>query len=208
MATGEEIRTVYVALKTICTEASQMLSTLQGEMSRKGFKCLNTGGVLWDTSEDVGNPIYWLPYFLQMVFVSGDVSRATRAIGVQILFDDPNGRIDLLFPVVLCGVMDWSADHRPAGSNNFYDLCLKANDRVETEPDPPFFRRRFADSWDCREAIGYFLRLVALEDRTKLIELVVNPCIDLFNRKVDFARSAITGCSLTPHEFLGESSSG
>jgi hypothetical protein len=106
MATGEDIRKVYVAMKTICAEASQMLAAFQGEMSRKGFKCVNAGGVLWGTSNAVGKPSYWLPYFLQTIFVSGDVNKATSAIGLQILFDEPEGRIDLVFPVVLCGVLE------------------------------------------------------------------------------------------------------
>jgi hypothetical protein len=206
MASGEEIRKVFVAMKSICNEASQMLIELGGELARKGFQRQNAA-IIWQTSATVDFPRYWLPYFLQRIFVAQDPAKAGRAMGVQILFDEPEGKIDLTVPIVLCGILEWKAEHKPVGSNNFYNLCLRVKSATDVESDPPFYTARFPTSWDCSEATGYFLPLVALEDRTKLLSLVVEPCLQLFKGNRDRARSAVEGVALTPQQFIGDYSS-
>jgi hypothetical protein len=202
MATGEEIKKIYTAMKSVCREASQMLIEVGAELDRHRFKRQNSQ-VMWELSKAVENPAVWLPYFQQMVFISQLPAKSGRAIGIQILFDDPYSRIDLMFPIVLCGVMEWTAAHKPVGSNNFFTLCIKANEPRGLESDLPFYRARFEDGWDCSEALGYFLPLVAVEDRAKLVSLVVEPCLKMFDGNLEAARSAVNAVALKPQQFIG-----
>jgi hypothetical protein len=206
MASGEDIRKIYTAMKSICNEASQMLAEIAGELARHKFKRQNAA-IIWGTSAAVENPGKWLPYFQQRIFVPQDSAKASRKIGAQILFDEPEGRIDLVFPIVLCGILEWATEHKPVGSDNFYNLCLRVKNPGEVECDPPFYKARFPSSWDCSEATGYFLPLVALEDREKLVSLVVRPCLQLFDGNRDAARSAVDGAALTPQQFISDYSS-
>jgi hypothetical protein len=201
MASGEDIKKIYAAMKSVYTEASQMLIELGSELARCGFTRQNSA-IMWEMSQAVENPSKWLPYFQQRIFTPSDLTKASRTIGVQILFDDPDGRIDLVYPIILCGVLEWAAEHKPVGSNNFYTLCLKVKNPNEVECDAPFYKARFTGGWDCSETIGYFLPLVAVEDRKKLVSLVVEPCIQLFEGNRDAARSAVDGVALTPQHFI------
>jgi hypothetical protein len=52
--------------------------------------------------------------------------------------------------------------------------------------------------------MGYFLPLHSLVDRRALSSLIVNPCIDLFEGKIEAAESAIKNLSVVPKDFLAQ----
>jgi hypothetical protein len=67
-----------------------------------------------------------------------------------------------------------------------------------------FHKANFPTTSDCSQIMGYFLPLHSLVDRRALSSLIVNPCIDLFEGKIEAAESAIKNLSVVPKDFLAQ----
>lgn len=201
---GADIKRIYDAMKSLCIETSQMLSEIKGELAKNHFQQKNPT-TSWYRSGAIDQPSFWLPYFLQVLFSQRDGEWGDRAVGVVVLFDDGYAGL-VKYPIVVCGVLRGLSEQKPIGSDNFVNFCSKPAIWKEAEYHTPFFTARFPKSSDCSELTAYFLELVSLEDRAKLISLVVQPCLDLFQDNLDAARSAVEGAAVTPKDFLADPS--
>jgi hypothetical protein len=208
MATGPEIRRVYESAKAIFLETSQMLSEIKGELANNSLRQKNSA-MLLGGSAALDRPRLWLPYNQQIVFSRRENNHwEDRAVAVNILFDDAYyGEVDLKFPIALCGILKGVAGQKPVGSDNFSDFGCKPELWSRAKYDAPFFSLEFAKNTDSAEATGYFLPLVSLEDRGKLVSLVVSPCLKLLNEDVQGSRSIIAGAAILPRDFLADRSS-
>jgi hypothetical protein len=195
---GVKIRKHYASMKAIFVETSEMLSALVGQFERRGYKQRNSA--IRSGSNALSQPGEWLPYFLQVLFSRPEPRTGFNAIGVNILFDDAYERqIELTFPVVFCGVLQMLTDPK-AYSDALYQTCRTT--KVNLVQSGAFQKANFPATSDYSQIMGYFLPLHFLVDRQALSSLIVNPCINLFEGKVEAVESAIKNLSVTPKDFL------
>ena len=195
---GVKISRHYASMKAIFVETSEMLSALAGQFERRGYKQRNNA--IRSGSNALSLPGQWLAYFLQVLFSRQEPGTGFNVIGVNVLFDDACERqIELTFPVVFCGVLQMITDPK-AISDALYQTCRTA--KVNLVQLGAFQKANFPATWDCSQIMGYFLPLHSLVDRQALSSLIVNPCTDLFEGKIEAAESAIKNLSVAPKDFL------
>jgi hypothetical protein len=208
MANGREIKQIYDAMKRICSESSQMLKVIRDNFDEKSFKCLNASKVMWDTSKAIDDGTYWLPYFQQLLFVPKDQIAPKKALGVNILFDEPGGGIDNVIPFVTCGLLSWEKGSTEKTSNHLWGAGWWDGDeppRPKTTFSPPLYRTVFAKSGnDCEKITYYLLPLDELKSENTVVSLIVKPLLDLYKGEDEKVRSAVRSVAITLEEVKGE----
>jgi hypothetical protein len=202
MANGVEIKAAYDSLREVCYATSLMLSELRRELDYKAQLTQKNSTIMPWKSALFDQPRMWLPYHQQLLFCEKRSNRwASEAIGIDVYFDDGyHARQTLKYPVVFCGVLRGIAAQNPIPSFNFYELCANAHKNICHEA--PFYSAGFKKTQDCTDAIGYYLALDRLEDRARLVALIVVPCLALLKYDVDAARTAIGSVALKVQDFV------
>jgi hypothetical protein len=178
MATGREIKQIYDAMKRICRETSQMLTVIHDNFGRQGFViATKNSSVMWGTSSSYSSPDYWLPYFQQILFAPKEKSNPNRAVGINILFDDPE--LDNVIPFASCGVLSWKDDSYAQRSDEFYGAGWHPEDPGKTSFTPPLYKTVYANK-DCREITFYLLPLDIINSEDAVVSLVVEPLLSLY----------------------------
>lgn len=104
MATGLEMKEVYDLMKRICIETSNLLKVINDLFEEEGFEAVGGSAVMWERSNHYRYPEYWLPYFMQRVFVKEEGSR--KGIGINIMFDGSMHGLKNRIPFVTCGLLE------------------------------------------------------------------------------------------------------
>jgi hypothetical protein len=204
MATGREIKEIYDSMKKICRETSQMLSVVHDNFGLQGFViATKNSGVMWGTSASYLNPGYWLPYFQQMLFAPKGNSNTNRAVGVNILFDDPDGNLDNVIPFVSCGVVSWKEGVSAKPSNEFYNAGWYPEQLVKTSFTPPLYKTTYTNK-DCREITFYLLPLDIINSENAILSLVVEPLLGLYKEEYETVVARVKDVAITVDQVKGE----
>jgi len=172
MITDSQIMQVYAAMEKICNEVNSMMVALDDLMKGKKFEQFSP--LRWETSEAIGAPGYWLPYFSQRQYRKK--GHLKRAAGFQILLKD--NTTDNSIPFITCGISE-SDKELPTKNDDFYvagwhDEEIQ-NSRFKIN-NTPFC---YSKSESC-VILSYFLRLTAISNQNDLNEMVVKPMAKLF----------------------------
>jgi hypothetical protein len=199
MATGREIKQIYDSIKRICRETSQMLTVIHDNFGRQGFGiATKNSSVMWGTSTSYSSPDYWLPYFQQMLFAPRVESNPNRAVGVNVLFDDPDpvGDLGNVIPFVSCGVLSWKNGSCAQRSDEFYGAGWHPEDPGNTSFTPPLYHTVYENK-DCREITFYLLPLDVINSEDAVVSLVVEPLLSLYRGEHETVISRVKNVAIS-----------
>jgi len=149
--------------------------------------------VMWDTSTSYSEPDSWLPFFQQMRFRREGEEQFDRAVAINVLLDDPY--LQNAIPFVSCGCITLTRGKNReflSRSDEMYDAGLGG----EIKHTSPFYDTKFTKH-NCDEIRNYFLPLDVIESEERVILLIVEPLIELYNGNQEGAAKKIEGFAIT-----------
>ncbi|MDF2479033.1 MAG: hypothetical protein K0S25_827 [Bacillus sp. (in: firmicutes)] len=102
MSIGEEMKHVYDEMVKIYTETGKLISIIEDEFAKKGWTA-GDHGVTWDRSSRFESSEFWLPYFMQRVYIKDNTS---RGVAFSILFDGLDEDHQIAYPTLSCAVAE------------------------------------------------------------------------------------------------------
>lgn len=199
MATGVEIKAVYDMMKRICVETSKLLIVINDLFEKEGFQAVGGSAVMWDKSNDYRNPEYWMPYFMQRVFVKEKDSK--KGIGINIMFDGSMHELENKIPFVTCGLFEAQRGKAQKG-NSLYLAGWTEQKEENREKYGLICTDNFTD--DGVIVTSYFLPLDILNNQEKVNQSIIQPLIHLYNGDHDKARNLIEPVAIGLEEILGQ----
>jgi len=189
VATGIEIKQIYDAMKEICVETSEFIKVVNDLFAEQGFKPpKNTVSVMWDTSTSYLNPHKWLPYFQQRVYRKYKTSIKSKAVGINVMFDNGNNKI----PYISCAFICAKERQIVNTSDEFYWAGWGYS---SVSYNNPFYVTNFQIEQDYpgkyKTIINYFLPFDCIVNKHSVEHLVVQPLIAMYNKDVDKARTMV-----------------
>lgn len=172
MGTDRQIFKVYEEMERICCEVNDMFVAMDEVMDRKRFS--GGGSLRWETSEALGNPVGWLPYFSQRLYFKGENWK--KALGVNLMMKD--AQMANKIPFLTCGLIISKKDI--GKSDELYGAGWHEDSEFTEIPKTPFSVTRGEDG----DLLTYFLRLTAVNSVEKIESLVGGP-LSLLYSKVD-----------------------
>lgn len=195
MAIGKEIKEVYDMMKTICQETSKLLIVINDMMEDEGFMAVGDSSVMFGKSAHYRYPDYWLPYFLQRVFVEEKDSK--NGVGVNITFDGSNDGLDNKIPFVTCGVVQSS--ERVTKGNGLYLAGWIDHQEVPKEFEGKLCTTTFTDGVIIK---SYFLPLEIMKNQEKVQQYIIKPLISLYKGQFDDVKNMIDDVAIELEEII------
>ena len=182
MANGKEIKAVYDMMKKIYVETSKLLIVINDRFEQEGFEAVGDNSVMWGKSNHYRYPEYWLPYFMQRVFVKEKGSK--KGLGVNIMFDGSVDGLENATPFITCGLLEFQND-KATKHNALYSAGWTDDSTVNKQIEGSICTTHFIDSEITTTT--YFLPLDILNNQEKVNHSIIQPLIHLFNGERDEA---------------------
>jgi hypothetical protein len=197
MATGREIKNVYVAMKKICQESSEMLQVVRDQFTKSKFQIAAPDSrVLWDGSSGLAYPFYWLPYFQQIAFVKKGEKKDDSVLTVNIFFDDPEGEFESDVPFVTCGALSWKAGRPSQFWQELYGEGWHRENPPGIQIEPPLYARVQKDPNDPK-VIYYFLPLDVITSEAATESLIVKPLLAIHQADTKTAAKLVRSAAIS-----------
>lgn len=196
MATGREIKEVFDMMKKIYQETSKLMIVINDMMENEGFEAVGDGSVMWGKSSHYRSPEYWLPYFMQRVYVKE--KGAKKGIGINIMFDGSVDGLENSIPFITCGLLE-STDGKVMKCNELY-LAVWTDSDVEKQYDGHLSTTTFDSDVSCTT---YFLPLELLTNQDKVNNYIIQPLIHLFKNERSQVNTLIDEVAIGIEEIIG-----
>ncbi|WP_394234186.1 hypothetical protein [Niallia oryzisoli] len=198
MAKGKDIKEIYDMMKTVCEETSKLIIVMNDMMENEGFKAVSGGSVMWDRSTHFRSPEFWLPYFLQRVFVKSE--NLSKGVGINIMFDSSMYGFENTIPFITCGFLE-SPNNKLGKSNDLFNAGWTEEEADEKTIDGKLCKTNFKDTGVTTTT--YFLPIDILNNQEKVDQYIIKPLICLYNGQLDEAKNMISDVAIGIEEIVG-----
>lgn len=197
MATGKEIKDIYDMMQKICDETSILVNLINDMFINEGFEAVGDGSVMWNKSNHFLYPKYWLPYFLQRVFIKK--SNVKKGVGFNIMFDGSNDGLDNEIPFLTCGIVEFSNDKVTKG-NALYLAGWTEHEEIQKNYNGNICTTTYTDGVT---ATTYFLPLEVLSCMENVSKYVIQPLICMYKGESIKAENMINDVAMKLEQIIG-----
>ncbi|WP_394238314.1 hypothetical protein [Niallia oryzisoli] len=197
MATGREIKEVYDMMKRIYEETSKLVTVVNDLLEKEGYIAVGDGSVMWGRSSHYRSPNYWLPYFMQRVFVKEKDSK--KGIGVNITFDSSMDGLENNVPFLTCGYLEFQKDKVVKG-NGLYMAGWTEHPEAKKQMDGNLCTTNYNDGVMTKT---YFLPLDLLTNQVKVNQYIIQPLVHLYKGEYSKASSVVSDVAIGIEDIIG-----
>jgi hypothetical protein len=197
MATGREIKDIYNMMQKICDETSKLIIVINDMLINEGFEAVGDGSVMFNKSTHYQYPKYWLPYFLQRVFIKKN--NLQKGIGINLMFDASLDGLENNIPFLTCGVVEYTEGKFTKG-NALYRAGWIEHEEIQKEFKNNLCTTIFTDGV---KATTYFLPLEVVSSQENVNKYIIQPLISMYNGKFSEAGQMVKDHTIGLKEIVG-----
>ncbi|MEH6943136.1 hypothetical protein [Bacillus sp. JJ722] len=198
MATGREIKDIYDMMQKICDETSKLISVINDMLINEEFEAVGDGSVMLNKSKHYLYSKYWLPYFLQRVYIRKP--NVMKGVGINIMFDGSIDGLENKIPFLTCGFVDFSEGQLTKG-NALYKAGWTEHEEVEKSFNGNLCTTTYTDGVT---ATTYFLPLEVVSSQENVNMYVIRPLICMYKGEYIEADNMVNKVAIGLKDIIGQ----